>query len=1815
MNENIPIGGDDKVYSPIVAGGLSVDGACYTNPKVVTEYDGEVVSGQPVTEACANPACGPLGLYCYFSALTNTSILIPQPLHFPAPFVRSPVVDGSLAKYAATYFNNEQAGPTNNLSGVTYSPVESAIFAVRNQSSGGSIYVYSVPGNALTRTITLVNFVDVEGICWMFGNTFAVSEENGANRITIIEINSWDTTLNKNAFTSYETGLVTAGNNGIEGVTYDAPRDLIYYTTEKAFSGQWNVYALDRNSNTNTVLFDLLASPPGGITDIADMYYHTASDSIFILSQESKKIVRVTRAGVYMDERSVAEFTQPEGLTFTPDLTTLWVAGEPRDYGVYAVGYKQICYTHPVFYTEVTDPNAIPAHPAFEALPSDRYCGKPYLLVPCDGRGANVYTIYPEGVTAPATVKWGNKCYSNLGEMSEISAYAFVDRDQLLPVLGGCADVECTGADPNGSSVSYRLFETGQEVSVKFERLDLGIPFFGVAEKLIDDGFENLQAQTVAVRLKAETPVFVSTGTGKIEISVKIKGYAKTFFVNGVAQLKLGPGSTKGYLQVGKGDRVSLKTNRTMNGKIVTVAWKPVADLPRLYDTKVFTVDDTTSVTLKAVAFTGVSNRSNYRVYDTLPFKGSTTDVNPDCIVTVQGASGSELLLIRSKAPGDTDPVLPKPMVDYTNQTLTLPVTFRFYASRAYQGSHGEMDVWINEKNGTFPDTFKVDANRALVLPVGWYRRNTQVGDTSRNTLSVVDSPTGLIEPLPYVDGDGNRVYLRERATFVEQNGVTYTRVPVDYGYEPMPVPVVGVQVGTTWNVQALTDVGTTKSTSWKVSQTVGNSVGSTWKVDNNVYVGKTIQTSWKQRSTVGNQCSSLWRITNDVGASVSSQWAVRDAVGKDVNTLWDVAEPITFEVLDPTPTVPTLLAYVGSGSDTVALSEGVDNFKFGITIEFALSQIYPPTGVPQADNPGGTICEGPGFNVFIDWQFGPYGTIKFFFFQAHNGVYINRMGPYIELPAPDGLAHIYRVVFNLREAHVYIDDVYVRTEWYTNSATSLLDYENTGNILRYGTGIGTTTQNYPFEHGFWEDLKVWHGQYGTIPDRPWQIGSNSRTTTINIPRESWTSAALYDGLGHLKRTLWSAERTPAGNLNIKWDGQDDDGNYLDTGSYTVRILTHNVKHTWDGFIGNTSQPQQHTVWGAFEPIRRMVFDGSYGYVLYGYNENRYEMASFLISDPHKLINRFGKLVDINLGNQQGQDLAVVGGELLCKRVAGNVDAYHLTTGALLGSRDPSLFPATPMTTATFGNKTATVNFTNSTVEVADSVLGTTTVIGQVGGYANGVDVNYNRFGFYWYDNELKHDNDTWVAFQPDGKLWILDTATNRAIRYNSDFSYDTHVHYPTHAYTACVDKNNSARVFMRYLEYEVLDHTKALTDTTAWKLKRYWGHGHNHYGFADGFKSVATVSGTTYGLVLDKTPPEYSPPDAVTTQAVILNTTTGLQDTTMRYLSPLAFISADGKLRFTELVGNQLTFYYSNLDGTGKTSYKTMATTDSDPYYYNVDALSDGTLVSFRRDVGSGNDYHVGATAIAGSQWTWRTGKDGSFNGHGNFETDVDHLLSGFGCVGMDTYMGHVGEYWQNVHQGNQFYHYDQYGLLYDQFGVANYSRDTHPYPPGNPSNAISMQPFDGGTKHYVIMSDELGRGIHRWQVYNFASIQYVTGSISTIKPPATPTATGLAYNNGSFMLSWTPNAVSGVTTYLQRQDTILTSAGSTTIPYRDIDVVTGDTEYYDPYPFELADEGIYEGSPIVFVTSWWRIKHVGDGETYGGTTLSIYVSRTVNP
>ena len=230
-------------------------------------------------------------------------------------------------------------GVAEDFSGITYCYDSETFFTIRNSNNNESIYEIDFDGNIL-RTITLPNFHDTEAIVYLGNNQFAITEES-RRRIVILNITANTTNINYPGSSAYiqitGTGI---GNNGLEGLAYDAHHDILYIGKEYA---TMNIFVIEHplsrlgTSISPTELFDAEALTDtypsnGGFDDISGLDF-SPNGTLMILTDEGEHLVEVQPfTGELLNSFGLGSYdlNQVEGISIVgPD--QFYIVGEPNE--------------------------------------------------------------------------------------------------------------------------------------------------------------------------------------------------------------------------------------------------------------------------------------------------------------------------------------------------------------------------------------------------------------------------------------------------------------------------------------------------------------------------------------------------------------------------------------------------------------------------------------------------------------------------------------------------------------------------------------------------------------------------------------------------------------------------------------------------------------------------------------------------------------------------------------------------------------------------------------------------------------------------------------------------------------------------------------------------------------------------------------------------------------------------------------------------------------------------------------------------------------------------------------------------------------------------------------------------------------------------------------------------------------------------------------------------------------------------------------------------------------------------------------------
>jgi uncharacterized protein YjiK len=207
-----------------------------------------------------------------------------------------------------------------DFSGVAYNHDTGTLFVVDNSKE--DVFEYTVDGTLL-RVITGVGFNDTEGIFYLGGDQFAISEEKLAV-LNVVTIDAATTTIDRSQATLVQPTL----GDKLEGVAYDQVGGVFYAVNERS---PMEVYRIEWDG-TATLEAAVTAAAAGFVTDLAGIHVVGGNDPrLYLLSQESAMLLEVDLLGQVHGNLSLPGVNL-EGVSLSPAGSDLYVVGEPRDY-------------------------------------------------------------------------------------------------------------------------------------------------------------------------------------------------------------------------------------------------------------------------------------------------------------------------------------------------------------------------------------------------------------------------------------------------------------------------------------------------------------------------------------------------------------------------------------------------------------------------------------------------------------------------------------------------------------------------------------------------------------------------------------------------------------------------------------------------------------------------------------------------------------------------------------------------------------------------------------------------------------------------------------------------------------------------------------------------------------------------------------------------------------------------------------------------------------------------------------------------------------------------------------------------------------------------------------------------------------------------------------------------------------------------------------------------------------------------------------------------------------------------------------------
>lgn len=219
------------------------------------------------------------------------------------------------------YKQTKLLGIPDNASGAAYNPHTNTFWVVVNKPV--QLHEYDTEGK-FKKALSCRGFWDPEAITWMYGNTFGVAEENAFGTISVIDVSGKSVSRNGPSLKMPRTG-----GRGIEGMAYNRDKNVFYVTLEQSPQA---LFEVERNGDYKY----LMNLEHLGLGDISDMHYEARDDMFYFLSQESRKVVKMSAKGKKLQEIKIVGL-RPEGLSFTTDGRTMFVVSEPDELAIYRV--------------------------------------------------------------------------------------------------------------------------------------------------------------------------------------------------------------------------------------------------------------------------------------------------------------------------------------------------------------------------------------------------------------------------------------------------------------------------------------------------------------------------------------------------------------------------------------------------------------------------------------------------------------------------------------------------------------------------------------------------------------------------------------------------------------------------------------------------------------------------------------------------------------------------------------------------------------------------------------------------------------------------------------------------------------------------------------------------------------------------------------------------------------------------------------------------------------------------------------------------------------------------------------------------------------------------------------------------------------------------------------------------------------------------------------------------------------------------------------------------------------------------------------
>ena len=229
-------------------------------------------------------------------------------------------------------------GLSHNLSGLTYNIQTGTLFTVINRPA--QVAEISTDGR-LIRLIDIAGLKDPEGITYVDGNTYVISDE-ASHSLYWVQITATDRRLSVAGAPRLTLGIDVEHNASLEGVSWDAKAHRLFVVKEKLPLRVLVITGLQPERNEpgfNIGINEWKSSDASSLfmRDLSSLTYHEPTGKLLLLSDESALIVEYAADGSPVDMLPLwrgwhglkRKIPQPEGLAMGSD-GALYLLSEPN---------------------------------------------------------------------------------------------------------------------------------------------------------------------------------------------------------------------------------------------------------------------------------------------------------------------------------------------------------------------------------------------------------------------------------------------------------------------------------------------------------------------------------------------------------------------------------------------------------------------------------------------------------------------------------------------------------------------------------------------------------------------------------------------------------------------------------------------------------------------------------------------------------------------------------------------------------------------------------------------------------------------------------------------------------------------------------------------------------------------------------------------------------------------------------------------------------------------------------------------------------------------------------------------------------------------------------------------------------------------------------------------------------------------------------------------------------------------------------------------------------------------------------------------